>query len=194
MDKLLEMEICEDSFRWSLLRSGNPHALRIVRDRTPLPGHFLGDGIYSRAAKLGNAPAGSGHDCYLKGISVLVDWYCTQTIHRQLLRYSFIEVVSSMSLMHSAKEIVQDDFLMQKVSAATTQHIRQKLADGENIMYDIPMGVLLGVSFRMSFMSAKTIYNQRKNHPLKEWRDFCDMLEDLPYFREFCLGGNKCPT
>lgn len=180
IDKLLEMTVCEDSFRWAIARSGNPHSTRIVKknDRKCI----------ERAIRLGNSPAGSGHDCYLKGITILVDWYCTQTVHRQLLRYSHVEVVSSMSLMHSQKDIINDDFLMQNVAPDTTEMLRSKLKEGKTIVYDIPMGVLLGVSFRISFMTAKTIYQQRKNHPLREWRDFCTALEDVPYFDILCLG------
>ena len=30
-----------------------------------------------------------------------------------------------------------------------------------------------------------SIYHQRKNHRLTEWKDFCDWILDLPYMKEF---------
>jgi hypothetical protein len=34
----------------------------------------------------------------------------------------------------------------------------------------------------------KTIYYQRKNHKLPEWREFCQWIEELPYFKDLVLG------
>lgn len=33
------------------------------------------------------------------------------------------------------------------------------------------------------------IFNQRKNHRLKEWHEFCKWCESLPYFKEL-IGIN----
>lgn len=30
-------------------------------------------------------------------------------------------------------------------------------------------------------------YHARKDHKLQEWRDYCDFIEMLPYFKEICL-------
>lgn len=35
-----------------------------------------------------------------------------------------------------------------------------------------------------------SIYHQRKNHRLTEWREFCDWIEGLPYMKEFIGGLN----
>ena len=31
------------------------------------------------------------------------------------------------------------------------------------------------------------MYNARKDHKLDEWRELCDIIEDLPYFKEVCI-------
>lgn len=33
----------------------------------------------------------------------------------------------------------------------------------------------------MSYENLRNIYEQRKNHKLDEWRDFCNTIEFLPY-------------
>lgn len=53
-----------------------------------------------RAKHLGNAIPGSGHDCYLKGITLQFDLQVSEYIWRQLDRYHFIDYVSSQSKMH----------------------------------------------------------------------------------------------
>ena len=53
-----------------------------------------------RAKHLGNAVAGSGHDCFLKGITLQFDLQVSEYIWRQLDRYHFIDYISSQSKMH----------------------------------------------------------------------------------------------
>ena len=49
---------------------------------------------YKRIKHLGNAVAGSGHDCFLKGIVVQFDLQVPEYIWRQLDRYHFIDYIS----------------------------------------------------------------------------------------------------
>jgi len=35
-----------------------------------------------------------------------------------------------------------------------------------------------------NYLQLKTIYRQRKNHKLPEWRIFCDWILSLPEFKE----------
>lgn len=60
----------------------------------------LKDKDLKRAMHLGNAVAGSGHDCFAKGIIVQFDLQVSEYIWRQLDRYHFIDYVSSQSKMH----------------------------------------------------------------------------------------------
>ena len=48
-----------------------------------------------RAEKLAHVPAGSGHDCYLKGIVVNADVTVPQYFWLQFGRYHFADIVSS---------------------------------------------------------------------------------------------------
>lgn len=51
--------------------------------------------------KLARTPSGSGHDCFLKSITVHADFTMTHDFILQFYRYSFRDTVSSESKMHS---------------------------------------------------------------------------------------------
>ena len=65
----------------------------------------IGDKDLKRVKHLGNATPGSGHDCFLKGITVQFDLQVPEYIWRQLDRYHFIDYVSSQSKMHRMLKI-----------------------------------------------------------------------------------------
>lgn len=48
------------------------------------------------------------------------------------------------------------------------------------ILYSNPAGFELTARMTTNYRQLKTIYRQRKNHRLKEWRDFCKWVETLP--------------
>lgn len=49
----------------------------------------------------------------------------------------------------------------------------------------LPMGYLYKSTVDMNYETLMNIYNQRKNHKLDEWRDFCSWIETFPYMRNF---------
>ena len=55
---------------------------------------------FKRGESLGNAPKGSGHDIYLKGIIVQFDVKYSHYWTPHIQRYHFIDVVSSQSKLH----------------------------------------------------------------------------------------------
>jgi hypothetical protein len=147
-----------------------------------------------RAARLGRCERGSGHDCYLKGIDVRVNMYTTQNIHRQMLRYSFLDIVSSMSLENSWRGIVLSDFHMQNVDPFIVDYLRSKQIICDNrdfFLHNMPMGVLLGISFKCSYLQLKTIHAQRRTHRNPGWQIICDWIEELPMFKELVLDKEK---
>lgn len=44
---------------------------------------------------------------------------------------------------------------------------------------------------QINYQVAKAQRDGRRHHKLDEWHDYCDWLEDLPYFKEICLGEVK---
>ena len=164
-----------------------------------------GDRMLARAKKLGNAKSGSGHDSYLKGIIVQFDWRTPVFLQPQIQRYHFIDIISSQSAMHritAREEFKYEDFgtyinpviltemnrYLESYNKATIQE--EKTYYWRKIIENLPQSYLKTARYTTNYLQLKTMYNQRKNHKLDEWKEFCDWCETLPYFKEFCLGGN----
>ena len=82
------------------------------------------DKDYKRSRHLGNAVAGSGHDCFLKGIIVQFDLQVPEYIWRQLDRYHFIDYISSQSKMHRILKIDIDKACNKYVHKDTINNLK----------------------------------------------------------------------
>lgn len=49
----------------------------------------------------------------------------------------------------------------------------------------LPQSFMQRRTLDFNYETALAIIKQRKNHKLSEWHDFCDMLLELPYMKEF---------
>ena len=49
------------------------------------------------------------------------------------------------------------------------------------ILYSNPAGFEITAGMTTNYRQLKTIYSQRKNHRLPEWREFCKWIETLPH-------------
>jgi len=184
----------------SLIASGYPMTHGVPPEMTI---DMLNDGsTFKRGRNLGRTPAGSGHDCFLKGITVQFDWTISQTIFPQVERYHFIDIVSSQSKMHRLQLAEAGDFhpstdplivdrFMKLVDQYNSLDPIEEQVDREEmfetIVYSVPMGYQLTARFTTNYLQLKTIYKQRKKHKLKEWREFCQWIETLPNFKAMCL-------
>ena len=69
--------------------------------------------------------------------------------------------------------------------------IRAKFIETKDKTYWWQMIQLLPSSFNqmrtidLNYETLYSIYHQRKNHKLDEWREFCRWIETLPYMKEF---------
>lgn len=59
------------------------------------------------------------------------------------------------------------------------------------LLYNVPSGFELTARLTTNYRELKTIYSQRKNHRLPEWRNFCSWVETLPYAKELILGNKE---
>lgn len=55
----------------------------------------------------------------------------------------------------------------------------------------LPNGWLQMRTWTGNYAVLKNIYYARRNHKLKEWHDFCDFIEQLPYAEYLILTGEK---
>lgn len=146
--------------------------------------------------KLGRCKTGTGHDQFLTGIIVQFDLTFSVKAWTEAERYHFFDFVSSQSTMHRITKFDLDTAYNKYVDNRIIDIIKEKVADYNEeptdekyleILYSNPCGFKLTARMTTNYRQLKTIYNQRKNHRLPEWREFCKIIETLPYFKEICL-------
>lgn len=154
--------------------------------------------------KLGSCKSGTGHDNFLKGIVVQFDMRFSNKMSVELERYHFIDFISSQSTMHRITKFKLKEQCNEYVDQRIIDVV-QEMIDVYNglmdkgtdfakdlylrILYNVPSGFELTAGFTTNYQQLKTIYWQRKNHRLPEWREFCKWVGTLPKFKELVLGG-----
>jgi hypothetical protein len=149
---------------------------------------------WGRARKLGKAPSGSGHDCYLKGINVQADWRAPIYMWLQIQRYHFFDIVSSQSKMHMILHMDLDKqcnkYVVPEAKAVVRKLIEehQKNPSQENfqkLISNVPEGLYLTARITTNYLQLKTMLLQRRKHKLEEWREyFVGWCKSLPTFLE----------
>lgn len=174
----------------SIIASGYPKAT------SPHPWYKTEDETdRKRAKRLAGAKPGSGHDCFLKGIIVQFDLTISEKMWPQLQRYHFIEFVSSMSTMHmlANMDIQFSPYVDEEIKARFLDLVEtyKKYPSEDNwlkMIYNYPSGMLLTARISTNYLQLKTIYEQRKNHRLPEWKEFCKFIKKLPLFSIGWMG------
>lgn len=140
--------------------------------------------------RLAKSPKGSAHDNFLKGILVRFDLTFTVKAWTEAERYHWFEIVSSQSTMHRISEMNYDECMIEYVTENTVNEMKRLLETynenpaSENylmLLYNCPVGIKLTAGMSTNYQQLKTIYAQRKNHKLPEWRAFCEWIKTLPY-------------
>lgn len=162
--------------------------------------------ITNTTKKLFSCDKGTGHDQALTGIIVQFDLTCSNKMWVEAERYSFLDFVSSQSTMHRItkfdlntcyNEYVDDriiNIMKDKVQEYNRLSENKNISQDElkrkylEILYSNPAGFELTARMTTNYRQLKTIYSQRKDHRLPEWRKFCDWILTLPHFEELCLS------
>jgi len=180
--------------------SGNP--MRIVIDTSAAD-----EKDFLRAERLGSSHNGEGHDNYLKGITVQLDVCAPLYWWKEAQRYHWFDFVSSESTMHCllkfdvAKQCVEetDPAILERLSALVGEynailsdeaHQEEQKAKWRVLVASLPEGFCLAATMVTNYQQLKTMYLQRHNHKLKEWRLFCEWCASLPHFLEL-TGADK---
>lgn len=152
--------------------------------------------ITAQTRKLASCQTGTGHDQFLTGIVVQFDLTLSIKCWVEAQRYHFLDFVSSQSTMH---RIAKMDIInncngyvtreaIDNLLVLTRQYNEEPTADNYlKVLYNIPTGFELTARMTTNYRQLKTIYQQRKNHRLPEWRKFCEWIEELPH-SEFITG------
>lgn len=156
----------------------------------------LDDTITNTVKKLGKCPMGEGHDQFLTGIVVQFDLTFSLKAWTEAQRYHFLDFVSSQSTMHRITKFTPAVQCNEYVTNFSIAHIETLIerynADpsAENylrVLYNIPTGFRLTARMTTNYRQLKTIYYQRRNHRLPEWREFCKWIGTLPYAKELIV-------
>ena len=148
---------------------------------------------------LGRASVGSGHDNWLNGVIVQFDLTFTNKAWVEAERYHFLDFVSSQSTMHRITKFNLDKAYIEYTDPRMIE-IMQQLVNQYNadptpnnylkVLYSNPAGFKITAGMTTNYRQLKTIYYQRKNHRLPEWRVFTEWIESLPSFKELILNEN----
>lgn len=152
--------------------------------------------ITDRVRTLGQCDPGTGHDQFLTGIIVQFDLTFSIKAWTEAQRYHFFDFVSSQSTMHRITKLDPDKQCNKYVDVGVIEILKQLIAAYNedptpeaylSVLYNTPAGFQLTARMTTNYRQLKTIYRQRKNHRLPEWRAFCEWVESLPYLKELCL-------
>ena len=192
----------------SIIASGN--AMRVEMDDNTLS---PSEKDLKRAVKLGRTRIGEGHDVMLSGMIVQFDIYAPLFMWKQIQRYHWMDFISSQSTMHRLTKFKVNECCVEDTDEIILNRYQTLLDEYNNfdeeykdlldkqaiqalkvkgwrtLVASLPCGFVLGATMTTNYRQLKTIYNQRKNHKLKEWHEFCKWIEGLPMFKELCLGG-----
>ena len=150
--------------------------------------------------KLAQSPVGSGHDNWLNGVIVQFDLTFTNKAWVEAERYHFLDFVSSQSTMHRITKFNLDKAYIEYTDPRMIEIMQQLVAQYNadptpdnylKVLYSNPAGFRLTAGMTTNYRQLKTIYYQRKNHRLPEWRVFTEWIETLPMFKELILNENS---
>lgn len=151
----------------------------------------LTDGIRA----LAQSGHGEGHDQWLTGVIAQFDLTFSNKAWVEAERYHFFDFVSSQSTMHRITKFCLDEAYNEYVDGRVVEIMKEKVREYNEIgdedrerktekyleiLYSNPSGFKLTAGMTTNYRQLKTIYVQRKNHRLPEWREFCGWIETLP--------------
>lgn len=154
---------------------------------------------------LAQSNVGEGHDQWLSAVIVQFDLTCSVKMWTEFQRYHFFDFCSSQSTMHRIARFNLDDqydnhvdpriIAIMKEKVEEYNHLLQNETSGASekyleILYSNPCGFKLTAGITTNYRQLKTMYKQRKNHRLPEWREFCRWIETLP-MSELITGLEK---
>ena len=154
------------------------------------------------------------HGQFLTGIRVNFDLTLSLKAWVEAERYRFLEFVTSQSTMHRITkfDIKQqcNEYVDERIISIVEEKVdeyngvldaikdevykkhgytleqMQDLAKDQylKVLYNIPSGFKLTARMTTNYRCLLNIYVQRHDHRLPEWREFCELLLELPYFKE----------
>ena len=145
---------------------------------------------------LAQSRTGEGHDQFMTGIIVQFDLKYTVKAWTEAERYTFLDFISSQSTMHRIAKFDLDKQYSKYTDTRMIEIMKELVAkynetgdpeDYLRVLYSNPCGFQLVAGMTTNYRQLKTIYQQRKNHRLPEWREFCAWIETLPMAHDLII-------
>jgi len=169
--------------------------------------YILGQNDLSLASKL--CKAGSDHRKFMRQIMVSLDICAPIYWWKEFDTYKVGTTANSTSTMHKihSKKFDVDDFSHDKLDDESKnillgfldflEKLREKYNETKDKSEWYKIIQLLPSSYNqlrtctMSYENLVNMYNARKSHKLDEWREFCTVVETLPYAKELICYGKE---
>lgn len=173
-------------------------------------GYILGKNDLDLLNRL--SKAGTDHGKFMRMIGVTMDITAPLFFWKEADQYKVGTTTNSCSTMHKihAKEFEMSDFSFEKLEEINlpNQHgmliaiidhlnwLRAMYNQTNDKKYWYGMIQFLPSSYNQkrtwsaNYAVLKNIYHARKDHKLDEWKEFCKVIEKLPY-SELITGGEK---
>lgn len=150
--------------------------------------------------------AGTDHSKFMRMINVTMDITAPRYWWAEADTYKVGTVRNSCSTMHKihSKEFALDDFSYEHLdgySLDILENIIIRLNDNRKhyietkdkdywwqLIQLLPASYNQKATWQANYQVLRNIYFARRNHKLDEWRDFCGIIEELPYGKDLiCL-------
>jgi hypothetical protein len=184
----------------SIIASGLPMRTNNIRVYDSDDKIIITKNDIKRMRALGSSKPASGHDQALSGIIVQFDLTFSNKAWVELQRYHFIDFVSSQSTMHRISKFdlrqqynkyVDERIIVIMEELKDRYNQTQDKEDYLRLLYSNPCGFELTARLTTNYRQLKTVWLQRHNHRLPEWREFCEWLLTLPRFKELTGLGES---
>ena len=168
----------------------------IVRAKFPMSTELekLNDEVTTGILALARSGTGEGHDQFLTGITVQFDLTFSNKAWVEAERYRFLYFISSQSTIHRMSRFQLDEQYNEFVDPRIIEVVKELQEQYNNetdsekkkdlylkLLYSNPAGFKITAGMTTNYRQLKTIYQQRKNHKLPEWRAFCEWMKTLPH-------------
>ena len=154
--------------------------------------------------------AGTDHSKFMRMINVTMDITAPMYWAKEMDTYKIGTVRNSCSTMHKihSKEFTLDDFSNEHLdgySLDVLEDIISRLNDNRKHFIEtkdkdywwqmiqlLPSSYNQRFTWQANYQVLCNIYFTRRNHKLDEWKEFCKIIEKLPYGKELiCLEDSK---
>lgn len=127
-----------------------------------------------------------GHNKFLEAIDVTLCIKAPRYWWQEFDTYRVGTSKSSQSTMHTIKKrpLTQEDFAL-PIEEHYLVYLNKLIESGASkavIKNALPEGFMQMRVVSLNYKVLRNMYSQRKNHELREWKDFCSFItENLPY-------------